>query len=133
MAVTKKAENRGGVATWLGERMRNMEIGYNRYPVEMVINQFERGKSVSARSFQAKHGYDKMCVGFFRHLLYLPHRFFPLMFNSLLYCMRMVCSSSRNSVFLYSLLLHTNRVPFHANFQFSLLFFFHSKTQRKIA
>lgn len=35
---------------------------YNRYPVEMVINQFARGKSVSAASFKTTRAKDKIQI-----------------------------------------------------------------------
>lgn len=35
---------------------------YNRYPVEMVINQFERGKSASAASFKTTRARDKIQI-----------------------------------------------------------------------
>lgn len=35
---------------------------YNRYPVEMLINQFARGKSVSAASFKTTRAKDKIQI-----------------------------------------------------------------------
>lgn len=44
------------------EALKQNATLYNRYPVEMVINQFARGKSVSAASFKTTRAKDKIQI-----------------------------------------------------------------------
>lgn len=88
---------------------------YNRYPVEIVINQFERSKSVSAaaRSFKAKRGYDKMYVTCFFSSILSATFFLPLV--------QLIVILQEWSVFCHRIIFfhpsfHTNRESFHANF-----------------